>query len=137
VRRRECMPNGGAREKPSRSPDGHAAAVIATATEHRFARFLARAFEITVEHLPLQMLHRGEPLLLLGEVSTTGGAVRLQHEQDIVDPSSIIELFQQHPPDIPPVDTMELIRLREAVTLLVWPGMHTVAVTQNHPRVDR
>jgi hypothetical protein len=26
---------------------------------------------------------------------------------------------------------MELIRMHEAVTLLVWPGMHVVAVTQN------
>ena len=59
--------------------------------------------------------------------------MRRQREQDMVDPSSIIELFQQHPPDIPPVDTIKLIRMHEAVTLLIWPGMHTVALTQNHP----
>jgi len=52
--------------------------------------------------------------------------MRRQHEQDIVDPSLIIELFQQQPADIPPVDTIELIRMQETVTLLVWPGTHTV-----------
>ena len=75
-----------------------------------------------VDGLPLQTFYYGKPPLPLGEVSTTGNAVRRQHEQDIVDPSSIIELFQQHPPDIPPMDTIELIRMHEAVTLLVWPG---------------
>jgi hypothetical protein len=65
----------------------------------------------------------------LGEDSTTGSPVWRQHEQDIVDPSSIIEFFQQHPADITPVDTIELIRIYEAVTLLVWPGVHAVAVT--------
>jgi hypothetical protein len=28
---------------------------------------------------------------------------------------------------------MELIGMHEAVTLLVRPGMHVVALTQNHP----
>jgi len=34
------------------------------------------------------------------------------------------------------MDTIELIRMLEAVTLLVWPGMHMVAVAQNHPGGD-
>jgi hypothetical protein len=43
-------------------------------------------------------LHRSpaleEPLLPLCDASTTGSTVRRQHEQDIVDPPSIIKLFQ-------------------------------------------
>jgi hypothetical protein len=55
----------------------------------------------------------------VGDASTTGSTVRRQHKQDIVDPASIIELFQEHPPDISAVGTMELIRMHETVTLLV------------------
>lgn len=55
-----------------------------------------------------------------------------QHEQDVLAPRSSIELFQEHPPDIPPVSTTELIRMDKAVTLLVWPVVHVVTLTQNH-----
>ena len=68
----------------------------------------------------LQTFYHAESLLSLGDVSTTGSTVRRQHEQDIVDPPSIIELFQQHAPDITLVGTIELIRMHEAVTLLVF-----------------
>jgi hypothetical protein len=59
--------------------------------------------------------------------------VRCQHEQDIVDPPSIIKLFQEHPSDIPLVDSVEVIRMQEAVALLIRPGMHVVALTQKYP----
>ena len=59
--------------------------------------------------------------------------MRRQHKEDIVDPSSIIELFQQHPADISPVDTIELIRMQEVVALFIRPGMHVEALTQSHP----
>src|SRR5215472_1818398 len=59
--------------------------------------------------------------------------VQCQHEQDIVDPPSIVELFQEHPSDIPLVGTVEAIRMQEAVALLIRPGMDVVALTQNHP----
>ena len=74
-----------------------------------------------------------ESFYCLRDNSTTDSRVRRQDEQNIVDPPSIIELFQEHPSDIPPVGTVELIRTDEAVTLLVWPGVHVVAVTQNYP----
>ena len=81
----------------------------------------------------LQTFDHGEPLLPLCDASATGSTVQCQHEQDIVDPPSIIKLFQEHPSDIPPVDTVEAIRMQEAVALLLRPGMHVVALTQNHP----
>ena len=64
---------------------------------------------------------------------TTGSTVQCQHEQNIVDPPSIIKLFQKHPSDIPLVDTVAAIRMQEAVALLIRSGMHVVALTQNHP----
>jgi len=81
----------------------------------------------------LQTFDHGEPPLPLCDASATGSTVQCQHEQDIVDPPSIIKLFQEHPSDIPPVDTVEAIRMQEAVALLIRPGMHVVALTQNHP----
>src|SRR6267142_1174281 len=72
----------------------------------------------------LQTFDRAEPLLPLCEASETGSTVQCQHEQDIVDPPTIIKLFQEHPSDIPLVGTTELIGMHEAVTLLVRPGMH-------------
>jgi len=59
--------------------------------------------------------------------------VQCQHDQDIVDPSSIIKLFQEHPSDIPLVDTVEVISIQEAVALLIRSGIDVVALTQNHP----
>ena len=81
----------------------------------------------------LQTFDHREPLLPLCDASATGSTVQCQHEQDIVDPPSIIKLFQEHPSDIPPVDTVEAIGMQEAVALLIRPGMHVVALTQNHP----
>ena len=81
----------------------------------------------------LQTFDHEETLLPSWRCLNDGSTVRRQHKQDIVDPPSIIELFQEHPPDIPAVGTMELICMHEAVSLLVWPGLHVVAVTQNHP----
>src|ERR1700738_2599533 len=57
----------------------------------------------------------------------------LRPRQDIVDPPSIIKLFQEHPSDIPLVDSVEVIRMQEAVALLIRPGMHVVALTQKYP----
>ena len=74
-----------------------------------------------------------ESFYCLRDNSTTVTEVRHQDEQNIVDPPSIIELFKEHPSDIPRVGTVELIRTNEAVTLLVWPGVHVIAVTQNYP----
>src|ERR1700757_547718 len=71
--------------------------------------------------------------LPLYDASTTGSTVRRQHKQDIVDPPSVIKLFQEHPSDIPPVGTVELICMQEAVTFLIWPRMHVVALAQNDP----
>ena len=70
----------------------------------------------------LQTFDHREPLLLC-DASATGSTVRCQHEQDIVDPPSIIKLFQEHPSDIPLVDTVEVIRTQEAVALLIRSGM--------------
>src|SRR6516164_2555906 len=56
-----------------------------------------------------------------------------QHKQHIIDPPSIIKLFQEHPSDIPLVDTVEAIRMQEEVALLIRACMHVVALTQNHP----
>src|SRR5438128_516858 len=81
----------------------------------------------------LQTFDHREPLLPLCDDLSTGSTVQCQREQDIVDPPSIIKLFQEHPSDIPPVDTVEAIRMQEAVALLIRPGMHVVALTQNHP----
>jgi hypothetical protein len=81
----------------------------------------------------LQTFDHKEPLLPLGDALATGSTVRCQHQQDIVDPPSIIKLFQEHPSDIPLVDTVEVIRMQEAVTLLIRPGMHVVALAQKHP----
>ena len=81
----------------------------------------------------LQTFDRAEPLPPLCDASTIGSTVQCQHEQDIVDPPSIIKLFQEHPSDIPPVDTVEAIRMQETVALLIRPGMHVVALTQKHP----
>ena len=50
--------------------------------------------------------------------------MQCQHEQDIIDPPSIIKLFQEHPSDIPLVGTVEAIRMQEEVALLIRPGMH-------------
>src|SRR6202047_2182714 len=85
----------------------------------------------------LQMFDHGEPPLPLCDASATGSTVQCQHEHDVGDPPSIIKLFQQHPSDIPPVDTVEAIRMQEAVALLIRPGMHVVAVTQNHTSEHR
>jgi len=41
----------------------------------------------------LQTFDHREPLLPLCDASATGSTVQCQHEQDIVDPPSIIELF--------------------------------------------
>ena len=49
----------------------------------------------------LQTFDRAEPLPPLCDASTIGSTVQCQHEQDIVDPPSIIKLFQEHPSDIP------------------------------------
>jgi hypothetical protein len=81
----------------------------------------------------LQTLDHRDPLLPLCNASATGSTVRCQHEQYIVDPPSIIKLFQKHPSDIALVDTVEVIRMQEAVALLIRPGMHVVAFTQKHP----
>src|ERR1700730_14929973 len=59
----------------------------------------------------LQPFDHGEPPQPLCDASATGSTVQCQHEQDIVDPPSIIKLFQEHPSDIPPVDTVEAIRM--------------------------
>jgi hypothetical protein len=59
----------------------------------------------------LQTFDHREPLLrLFYDASATGSTVQCQREQDIVDPPSIIKLFQEHPSDIPLVDTVEVIR---------------------------
>ncbi len=71
----------------------------------------------------------GAPLLPLCDASSTASTVRRQHEQDVVNPPSIIKFFQEHPSDITSVGAVELIRMQEAVTLLVWPGMNVVALT--------
>src|SRR6202030_2803182 len=81
----------------------------------------------------VQTFDHGEPLLPPCDSSATGSTVRCQREQDIVDPPSIIKLFQEHPSDIPWVNTVEVIRMQEAVALLIRPGMHVVALTQKHP----
>ena len=81
----------------------------------------------------VQTFDHREPLLPLCDASATGSTVRCQHEQDIVDPPSIIKLFQEHPSDIPLVDTVELISIQEAVALLIRSGIDVVAITQNHP----
>jgi len=60
----------------------------------------------------LQTFDHRDPLLPLCNASATGSTVRCQHEQDIVDPPSIIKLFQKHPSDIPLVDTVEVIRMQ-------------------------
>src|SRR5437764_15162231 len=44
-----CNP---ARDEPSILPGGHAAVAITTATEQKFARFLARGFDVIVDRLP-------------------------------------------------------------------------------------
>jgi len=54
--------------------------------------------------------------------------VWLQHEQDIVDPPSIIKLLQEHPSDISPVGAVEQIRMQKAVTLLIRPGRNVVVL---------
>ena len=59
--------------------------------------------------------------------------MQCQHEQDIVNPPSSLKLFQEHPSDIPLLDTVEVIRMQEAVALLIRPGRHVVVLTQNHP----
>ena len=46
-----------------------------------------------VPRCTLQTFDHGVPLLPLCDASATGGAVQCQHEQDIVDPPSIIKLF--------------------------------------------
>lgn len=60
-RRRECVPKkygsrpivcNPARDKPSLLPGGHAAAVITTANEQKFARFLAGDFDVIIDDLP-------------------------------------------------------------------------------------
>jgi hypothetical protein len=71
----------------------------------------------------------GTPLLPLRDASTTGSTVGRQHEQDIVNPPSIIKLFQEHPSDITLVGAVELIRMQKAVTLLIWPRMNVIALT--------
>ena len=81
----------------------------------------------------LQTFDHREPLLPLCAASVTDSTVQCQHEQDIVDPPSIIKLFQKHPSDIPLMDTIEVIRMQEVVALLIRPGMHVVALTQRRP----
>src|SRR5215469_12374395 len=81
----------------------------------------------------LQTSDHREPPLPLYDASATGSTVRCQHELDVVDPPSIIKLFQEHPSDIPLVDTVEVICMQEAVALLIRPGMHVVALTQRRP----
>src|SRR5260370_11835216 len=71
----------------------------------------------------LQTFDHREPLPPLCDASATGSTVRCQHEQDIVDPPSIIKLFQEQPSDIPLVDTVRGIRMHDAVPLLIRPGM--------------
>jgi hypothetical protein len=44
-----CNP---ARDEPGILPGGHAAVAIAKPTEQKFARFLARGFDVIVEGLP-------------------------------------------------------------------------------------
>src|SRR5438067_13942278 len=80
----------------------------------------------------LQTFDYREPLLPLCDASATGSTVQCQHEQDVLDPPSIIKIFQEHPPDIPPVDTVEAIRMQEAVALVLRPGMHVVALSPHH-----
>jgi hypothetical protein len=75
------------------------------------------------------MARSRERLLPLCDASATASTVQCQHEKDIVDPPSIIELFQEHPSDIPLVDTVEAIRMQEAVALLIRPSRHVVALT--------
>ena len=70
----------------------------------------------------------GAPVLPLSDASTTGTTVGRQLEQDVVNPPSIIQLFQEHPSDITSVGAAELIRMQEAVTLLIWPRMKVVAL---------
>src|SRR6516225_6126085 len=79
------------------------------------------------------MARSRERLLPLCDASATSSTVQCQHEKDIVDPPSIMELFNEHPSDIPLVGTVEVIGMQEAVALLIRPGRHVVALTQNHP----
>jgi hypothetical protein len=51
-----CNP---ARDEPSILPCSHAAVAIATATEQRFARFLASGFDVIVDRLPRLLRPKG------------------------------------------------------------------------------
>src|SRR5262249_32250083 len=64
VEANRCDP---ARDKPSILPGGHAAVVIATATQQIFARFLASGFDVIVDGLPrlLRQLKSDGPTGLL------------------------------------------------------------------------
>src|SRR4029077_3587977 len=55
--------------------------------------------------------------LFVCDASATGSTMQCQREHDIVDPPSIIKLFQEHPSDITLMDTAEVIRMQEAVAL--------------------
>src|ERR671933_123845 len=59
-----CNPT---RDEPSILPCGHAAVAITTATEQKFARFLARGFDVIVDRLPrlLRQLKSDGPTGLL------------------------------------------------------------------------
>jgi|SRR6516165_5476572 hypothetical protein len=84
--------------------------------------------------MSLRLTVEAESVLLpLCDTSATGSTVQCQHEKDVIDPPSIIEFFKEHPSDIPLVGTVEVIRMQEAIALLIRPGRHVVALTQNHP----
>ena len=51
--------------------------------------------------------------------SAIGCKVRRKHQHDIVDPPSMIKLLQEHSSEVTPLDTMGLIRMQEAVALLI------------------
>ena len=66
-----CNP---ARDEPGILPGGHAAVAITTATEQKFARFLARGFNVIVDGLP-RLLRQFKPDRPTGLCETPGTAV--------------------------------------------------------------
>ena len=83
VEANHCNP---ARDKLGILPGGHAAAVIATATEEKFARFLARGFDVIVDRLPrlLRQLESDGPTGLL--LPDYGAINRIPARCNVLDP---------------------------------------------------
>jgi len=83
VEANRCNP---ARDEPRILPGRHAAAVITTATEQKFARFLARGFDVIIDGLPrlLRQLKPDGPTGLL--LPHCGAIDRIPARRNVPDP---------------------------------------------------